>query len=161
MCFTSDLHKDFIQVPAPAAGSQGVDPLLPDLGGEHRSEPVPPEPHRLVANLDAALMQQVLNVPKRQREPHIHHHGQTDDLGRGLEIPERKALGHPERLGDRPALLKNFLLTVPDNPITDQEALVINDYGMGFGMGFGWLWMIVILVLVGLAIAALIKYLRK
>jgi len=50
---------------------------------------------------------------------------------------------------------------VPDNPITDQEALVINDYGMGFGMGFGWLWMIVILVLVGLAIAALIKYLRK
>tara|TARA_R110002012_G_scaffold106142_2_gene247303 strand:- start:4448 stop:4576 length:129 start_codon:yes stop_codon:yes gene_type:complete len=32
---------------------------------------------------------------------------------------------------------------------------------MGWGMGFGWLWMIVILVLVGLAIAALIKYLRK
>lgn len=31
----------------------------------------------------------------------------------------------------------------------------------GFGMGFGGLWMIVILVLVGLAIAALIKYLRK
>lgn len=33
----------------------------------------------------------------------------------------------------------------------------MNDYGMGFG----WLWMIVILVLAGLAIAALIKYLRK
>jgi hypothetical protein len=28
-------------------------------------------------------------------------------------------------------------------------------------MGFGWLWMIVTLVLVGLAIAALVKYLRK
>tara|TARA_R110002020_G_scaffold7619_9_gene31870 strand:- start:4089 stop:4202 length:114 start_codon:yes stop_codon:yes gene_type:complete len=37
----------------------------------------------------------------------------------------------------------------------------MNDYGMGFGMGFGWLWMIVTLVLAGLAIAALIKYLRK
>jgi len=33
----------------------------------------------------------------------------------------------------------------------------MNDYGMGFG----GLWMILILVLVGLAIAALIKYLRK
>jgi hypothetical protein len=28
-------------------------------------------------------------------------------------------------------------------------------------MGFGWLWMIILLVLVSLAIAALIKYLRK
>jgi hypothetical protein len=43
------------------------------------------------------------------------------------------------------------------NPVTDQEALMMN----GYGMGFGWLWMIVILVLVGLAIAALVKYLRK
>jgi len=45
--------------------------------------------------------------------------------------------------------------------ITDQERTVMNGYGMGHGMGFGWLWMIVILVLVGLAIAALVKYLRK
>lgn len=37
----------------------------------------------------------------------------------------------------------------------------MNGYGMGFGMGFGRLWMIVTLVLVGLAIAALVKYLRK
>ncbi len=31
----------------------------------------------------------------------------------------------------------------------------------GFGMGFGGLWMLLLLVLSGLAIAALIKYLRK
>ena len=31
----------------------------------------------------------------------------------------------------------------------------------GYGMGFGGLWMSLILVLVGLAIVALIKYLRK
>jgi len=48
-----------------------------------------------------------------------------------------------------------------DNPITDEEAMMMNGYGMGFGMGFGWLWMIVILVLIGFAIAALVKYLRK
>ena len=47
-----------------------------------------------------------------------------------------------------------------DNAVTNQEKTMMNDYGTGFGMGFGWLWMIVILVLVGLAIAALIKYLR-
>lgn len=32
---------------------------------------------------------------------------------------------------------------------------------MGFGMGFGGVWMLLILVLAVLAIAALIKYLRK
>ena len=38
---------------------------------------------------------------------------------------------------------------------------MLDGYGMGWGMGFDWLWMIVILVLVGLAIAALVKYLRR
>lgn len=38
---------------------------------------------------------------------------------------------------------------------------MMNGYIMGWGMGFGWLWMAVVLVLVGLAITALIKYLRK
>lgn len=31
----------------------------------------------------------------------------------------------------------------------------------GYGMGFGGLWMILVLALVVLAIAALVKYLRK
>lgn len=31
----------------------------------------------------------------------------------------------------------------------------------GFGMGFGGLWMLLVLALVILAIAALVKYLRK
>ncbi len=32
---------------------------------------------------------------------------------------------------------------------------------MGFGMGFGGIWMLLIIVLMVLAIAALVKYLRK
>jgi hypothetical protein len=32
-----------------------IDAFLPDLGGEHRAEAVPPEPHRLVADVDPAL----------------------------------------------------------------------------------------------------------
>ena len=37
---------------------------LPDLGGEHRTETVPPEPHRLVTNVDAALEQQIFDLPQ-------------------------------------------------------------------------------------------------
>ena len=54
---------------------------------------------------------------------------------------------------------KAFLLAA--GPHARQERAMMNGYAMGWGMGFGWLWMIVILVLVGLAIAALVKYLRK
>ena len=43
------------------------DAPLPDLGGEHRPKPVPPKPNRLVTDLDSTLVQQILNVPKRQR----------------------------------------------------------------------------------------------
>lgn len=36
---------------------------------------------------------------------------------------------------------------------------MMNNFGMG--MGFGWIGMLLVLALVGLAIAALIKYLRS
>ena len=40
-----------------------------------------PQPHRLVADVDAALCEQVLDVPQRQRETDVHHHHQADHLG--------------------------------------------------------------------------------
>jgi hypothetical protein len=40
-----------------------ADSPFPDLGGKHWTEPVPPEPHRLVADVDAALEQQILDLP--------------------------------------------------------------------------------------------------
>jgi len=45
----------------------------------------------------------------------------------------------------------------------EDEMMNWNDMGpgMGFGMGLGWLFGLLILVLLVLAIAALIKYLRK
>ncbi len=48
------------------AADGGLHPLLPDLIGEHGPEPPPPEPHRLMADVDAALVQQVLDVAQRQ-----------------------------------------------------------------------------------------------
>ena len=40
-----------------------VSPTLTGLGGEHGAEPVPPEADGFVAITDAALKQQVLDVP--------------------------------------------------------------------------------------------------
>jgi hypothetical protein len=46
-----------------------------------RPEPGPPDPHSLEANLDPAVEWQVFNVPQAERELHIHHHNQADDIG--------------------------------------------------------------------------------
>jgi hypothetical protein len=39
-----------------------INPSFPDRGRKHRSEPVPPEPNCLVADIDAALEQDVFNL---------------------------------------------------------------------------------------------------
>ena len=44
-----------------------VNAPLADRRGEHRTEPVPPEPHRFVADIDAAFEQQIFDLPQRQR----------------------------------------------------------------------------------------------
>ena len=55
--------------------------LLPDLGCEHRPEPVPPDAYCLVADIDAVFVEKILDLPQRQREADIHHRRQPDDLG--------------------------------------------------------------------------------
>ena len=76
---------------ADRAGGSGhpIRPLLADLGREHRPEPVQPEPHRLVADVDAALEQQVLHVSKRQRVLDVHHHYEPGHLWSWIEPAER------------------------------------------------------------------------
>ncbi len=37
---------------------------LPDLSREHGAKAVPPEPHRFMAEIDTALVQLVVDVPK-------------------------------------------------------------------------------------------------
>ena len=43
--------------------------------------PVPPEPDRLVANIDTALEQQIFDLSQRKRIPDVHHHREADDFG--------------------------------------------------------------------------------
>jgi hypothetical protein len=40
-----------------------ADPLPPDFGRQHRTEPVPPVPHHLVAD-DPALEQEIFDIRK-------------------------------------------------------------------------------------------------
>ena len=65
MGFAVDLYEDFVQVPAAVRICVMMNPTVPDLGGEQRTEPVPPEPHRLMTNVDATLGQQVLDLAQR------------------------------------------------------------------------------------------------
>jgi hypothetical protein len=116
-----DLHEDLIQIPSPVGqGPHVIDPLSLDLGGEQRAKSVPPEPHGLVADVDAALMQQVLDVAERQRVADVPRHCQADDLWAGLDVPEGGMLGQLTRLGGSPILRDEIALTAPsaDTSIT-------------------------------------------
>ena len=65
VCLAVDLHKNLVQMPLPIRiGTHLAGPLSADLGGEHRAKSIPPKSNRFVANLDAALMQQVLGIAK-------------------------------------------------------------------------------------------------
>ena len=63
LVFAVDLHEHLIEVPPPIrTRPHPIHPLLADLGGEDRAEPVPPEPGRLVAHLDPTLVEKVLDI---------------------------------------------------------------------------------------------------
>ena len=72
MSLAIDLHVDLINMPSPVAkATQPADPLTTDVGSEHRTEAVPPQPHRLVAEVDAPLKEQILHIPQRKWIPHV------------------------------------------------------------------------------------------
>jgi len=58
-----------------------------------------------MADLDAALMQQVLHIWKRQRKSAVQHHGQSYDLGARLEVAKGAAFCHSTKLRNHPARL--------------------------------------------------------
>jgi hypothetical protein len=88
-----DLHKDLVQVPMPLNVAAHLrNPLLPDLRGEHWAKPVPPKSDSLMAHVDPTFGQKILDIAQRQRLFHVHHHDQTDNLWRTVEIAERVGL---------------------------------------------------------------------
>ena len=77
-----------------------------ELRGEQWAEPVPPEPNRLMADIDATLVQQIFDISKRKWITHIHHYRQADDFGRRLEVLEWVAFCHLQKLNCHSARLK-------------------------------------------------------
>ena len=70
-----ELHLHFVEVPFPMSKpAHSAYPLPTNICSKHRNEPVPPEPHRFVAHVDAPLEQQVFDIPQAQRKADIHHH---------------------------------------------------------------------------------------
>jgi hypothetical protein len=59
-----DPDEHFIQVPAPSGiRPMPVDAPLFDFRGEYRTEPIPPEPNRFMADIDATFEQQIFDLP--------------------------------------------------------------------------------------------------
>lgn len=79
---------EFLQTSHLPETKHRLNPAATDLRGENRSKSVPPEPDRLMGDVDTALVQQVLDVLQRQRVAIIHHRRQADDLGAGLDVAE-------------------------------------------------------------------------
>ncbi len=59
-----DPYENLVQVPLPVRIRLVMNPPLSYLSSEHRTESIPPEPYRLVADIDAAFMQQVFDLPQ-------------------------------------------------------------------------------------------------
>lgn len=77
-----DAHEHLIDIPTPMGEiAHRLDPLPADVVGEHGAKPVPPEPHSLMANVDAAFGQKVLDLTKGQGEPDLHQDDSADQLG--------------------------------------------------------------------------------
>jgi hypothetical protein len=75
MALAIDLYEHLVDVPPPLPEAlHSAYPLTPNVSRKQRTEPVPPQTHGFVANVDSALKQQVLDVAQAQRKPDVHHH---------------------------------------------------------------------------------------
>ena len=81
-----------------------LNPTLPDLGSEHQTEPVPPEPYCLVADINAAFEKKILDLTEPQRISDLYHRRKADNFVRTVEITE--GILHPSKLGNEPTRLK-------------------------------------------------------
>jgi hypothetical protein len=94
MAFTVDFHEHLVQVPSPVAGFHPGNPPLSDFRCKHRPEPMPPKSNGFVTDIDTPFMEQILDISQRQREPHVQHHRQADDLPAGFKVLEWIAFRH-------------------------------------------------------------------
>jgi hypothetical protein len=84
----STSHRDAIF----SAGTlHARNPLPADVGREYGAEAIPPVSHRLMADIDATLEQQILDIAQRKWVPHVHHRHSWNTSGE--ELNRRNGLG--------------------------------------------------------------------
>ncbi len=67
-----NLNEYLIQMPLPVCPRpDSINPSPANFSGKYWAKSVPPKPNRFVADVDASLVQKVLQVPKRKREATI------------------------------------------------------------------------------------------
>ena len=107
MLLVVGLHENLVNLPSPVrVRTHPAEPVSPDLSIKHRAKSIPTVPHRFVTDVDAALVQEIFDIPQRKEKSNVKHHCQTDDFRAGLEVLEWRALCHPRRLGRCAARLK-------------------------------------------------------
>ncbi len=117
VAFAVLFHEYFVHAPLPfGEGAQVLNTLPTDLSSKHRAKPVPPIPDSFVTHVDASLVQQVFDTPKREQETDVKHHRKTDDLGTGFKVFERGRSGRGQKLCNRPARHKS---SSPDKTIAE------------------------------------------
>jgi hypothetical protein len=80
--FAVHLHVHLIEMPPPLAeAAHPAHPLPANVPCKQRPEPVPPVANRLMADVNAALSQQVLHVPEAERVLHVQKDRQANHLG--------------------------------------------------------------------------------
>ena len=108
---------------------------LPNLGCEIRGKPLPPEPHRRVADINAALMQQVFNTPDQKRVPDVQDHSQAGDLKTRFEVAEGTALRHVRKLPSAESDFETSFFKRADNrhidPLRSTHILVLQFWKIG------------------------------
>ena len=117
MCLAVDADEYLIKMPAPPRIGSTMNTAFPDLRSKQWAKAVPPVPHGLMADADAALEQEIFDLPQRQGVTDIQHHRAADYLRRTVEITER--ILHRRRLRDltfqlKPIYSDNALADVPE-----------------------------------------------
>ena len=89
-----DLHEDLVEMPTVLdTRAHAIDPSLADLGREHRAKTVPPEPNGLRADLYAAFVKKVFDIPQRKRVADVQHHGEANDFRERFEVAKGRSVG--------------------------------------------------------------------
>ncbi|MGB6907501.1 MAG: hypothetical protein WBE04_10370, partial [Methyloceanibacter sp.] len=65
MRLSIDPDEYLVQVSAPLRKRPMMKASFPDRGRKHRTEAIPPKPNRLVADVDAPLEQNILDLSQR------------------------------------------------------------------------------------------------